>query len=187
MIKHALWMLSVLAIVGWLAGCAQQGATAQAPATEAAKPAESQPAAQPGAKPEETKPAEQPAQASEAPGGAATITTLSNGMEFKIVYFDFDKYNIKPEFQEAIKFNAAELNKDPSLKVTVEGHCDERGSTEYNLALGERRATAVEKALVAEGVDAKRMKVVSYGEERPVDPGHNEAAWAKNRRSVISQ
>jgi peptidoglycan-associated lipoprotein len=108
-------------------------------------------------------------------------------MELKTVYFDFDKYDIKPEFKDAIKYNAQQLNKDKSVKVTVEGHCDERGSTEYNLALGERRATAVQKALVADGVDGKRLKVVSYGEERPVDPGHDETAWAKNRRSALSQ
>ncbi len=193
--KQALGILTVLAVLGWLAGCAQQAATAPAaapaaqPAAAAPAPAQPQALAEPAAKPEEAKPAEpsapQPADA--APPGAAATVTIAAGVEMRIIYFDFDKYDIKPEFRDAIKYNAQQLNKDTSLRVTVEGHCDERGSTEYNLALGERRATAVQKALAAEGVDAKRMKVVSYGEERPVDPGHDEAAWAKNRRGLLSQ
>jgi peptidoglycan-associated lipoprotein len=194
MIKHALWFFSILVIVAWLGGCAQEGATAQAPTAQpAAQPQQpqQQPAAQPQpeAKPEEPKPAMKPEPEpvkDPTTGGAATVIT-SSGLELRIVYFDFDKYDIKPEFRDDIKTNAAELNKDRSVKVTIEGHCDERGSTEYNLALGERRATAVQKALIAEGVAANRLKVVSYGEERPVDPGHDEGAWGKNRRSVLSQ
>lgn len=182
--KQALGILTMLAVVGWLAGCAQQAATAPTPPPP--KPPAEQPKPE-AAKPEEPKPAEQPSgQVMQATPGAATVTT-ANGVQLRIIYFDFDKYDIKPEFRDAIKFNAQQLNKDASMRVTVEGHCDERGSTEYNLALGERRATAVQKALASEGVDAKRMKVVSYGEERPVDPGHDEAAWAKNRRGLISQ
>ncbi len=184
--KQALGVLTVLAMVGWLAGCATQGATTQTP-TAAPKPestkTEAKPQVQQEAKPAEAKPAEQPMQAT--PGVA--VVTLASGIEFKVIYFDFDKYDIKPEYRDAIKFDAQQLNKDTNLRVTLEGHCDERGSTEYNLALGERRATAVQKALAAEGVDAKRLKVVSYGEERPVDSGHDEGAWAKNRRSLVSQ
>jgi peptidoglycan-associated lipoprotein len=105
---------------------------------------------------------------------------------FGLVYFDFDKYNIKPEFDSVIKDNAKKLMDNASMNVTIEGHCDERGTEEYNLALGERRAEAVRKALIAAGVPASRLKTISYGEERPVDPGHNEEAWAKNRRSVLT-
>jgi len=106
--------------------------------------------------------------------------------EFGIVYFDFDKSNIKPEFENTIAENAKKLMADSSMRVTIEGHCDERGTNEYNLALGQRRAEAVRRALVAAGVSASQLSTVSYGEERPVDPGHDEAAWAKNRRGVIS-
>jgi peptidoglycan-associated lipoprotein len=106
---------------------------------------------------------------------------------FNPVFFDFDKYDIKPEFLDAIRKNAQALRDNPDLRVVVEGHCDERGTTEYNLALGERRANAVRNALIDEGIAADRMTIVSFGEERPVDPGHNEEAWAKNRRSVLSQ
>jgi peptidoglycan-associated lipoprotein len=194
MIKHALWILSILAIAAWLGGCGQQAATTQAPAAAAptaAKPEAAKPEAQPeaakpeAAKPEAAKPAEQPTVQQATPG--AVTVTLPTGMQLKIVYFDFDKYDIKPEFRDAIKYNADTLNKDKNVKVTIEGHCDERGSTEYNLALGERRATAVQKALVSQGVAGNRLKIVSYGEERPVDQGHDEAAWAKNRRGSMSQ
>ena len=104
---------------------------------------------------------------------------------FTPVFFDFDKYDIKPEFRAAITENAGVLKSNASMKVVIEGHCDERGTTEYNLALGERRARAVRSALIDEGVNPAQLKMVSYGEERPADSGHNEAAWAQNRRAVI--
>ncbi len=119
----------------------------------------------------------------------ATPAVLLGSMgseRFKPVFFDFDKSQIKPEFKDAIAHNVKELLGDKALKVVIEGHCDERGSTEYNLALGERRAEAVRKALVAAGLPVQRLKAVSYGEERPADPGHDETAWSKNRRAVIN-
>jgi len=100
------------------------------------------------------------------------------------VFFDFDKSNIKPEGQATLQKQAAWLKKYPNVKVTVEGHCDERGTREYNLGLGERRATAVKRALVALGIDAGRISTISYGKERPAVVGSNEAAWAQNRRGV---
>jgi len=105
---------------------------------------------------------------------------------FKPVFFDYDRSAIKKQFREAIAFNARVLKADQNLKVVIEGHCDERGSTEYNIALGERRAEAVRKALVEAGAAPEQLKTVSYGEERPADPGHTESAWSKNRRSVIN-
>ncbi len=105
--------------------------------------------------------------------------------DFEIVYFDFDKSEIKPEFESAIRANAEQLLGKPNLTVTIEGHCDERGTNEYNLALGQRRAEAIRQALIAEGVPASQLKTVSFGEERPVASGSNEEAWALNRRSVI--
>jgi peptidoglycan-associated lipoprotein len=98
------------------------------------------------------------------------------------IYFDFDKYNLKPESRVVLKGNAEWLAKNKDYKLVIEGHCDERGTTEYNLALGERRAAEAMKYMVELGVVAKRMKTMSYGNEMPLDPGHNEEAWAKNRR-----
>lgn len=106
--------------------------------------------------------------------------------EFDVVYFDFDRSNIKPEFAAAIRNNAESLRADPNLTVLIEGHCDERGTTEYNLALGERRARAVHQALIAEGVSPGQLNTVSYGEERPAAFGHDESSWSLNRRSMIT-
>jgi len=100
----------------------------------------------------------------------------------KDINFDFDKYDIRPKDAEILKENAALLSKYPKVKIQIEGHCDERGTNEYNLALGERRANAAKKYLVSVGIATDRISIISYGEEKPLDPGHNEEAWAKNRR-----
>lgn len=98
------------------------------------------------------------------------------------VYFDFDKSFIRSDMERIIAEHAQYLSEHPSATVLLEGHCDERGTREYNIALGERRAGAVRKTLVLQGAYADQIKMISYGEEKPVDTGHNEAAWAKNRR-----
>jgi peptidoglycan-associated lipoprotein len=82
-----------------------------------------------------------------------------------------------------LKQNAALLAKYPRVKIQIEGHCDERGTSQYNLALGERRATSTKQYLITLGISADRISTISYGEEKPLDPGHNEEAWAKNRRA----
>jgi len=100
----------------------------------------------------------------------------------KRIHFDFDKYNIRPDDAEILKQNAAVLKKFPAVKIQIEGHCDEKGTIEYNLALGERRASNAKKYLISLSVDEKRISTIFYGKEKPLDPGHNEEAWAKNRR-----
>ena len=100
------------------------------------------------------------------------------------VYFDFDRSDVKPEGQQVLQKQAAWLKQYANVTVTVEGHCDERGTREYNLALGNRRANAVESALVAAGVPANRVQTISYGKDRPIVVGSNEAAWAQNRVSI---
>jgi len=101
----------------------------------------------------------------------------------KDIHFDFDKYDIRPGDTEILKENAALLSKYRIVKVQIEGHCDERGTIEYNLALGERRANSTKKYLISLGISPGRISTISYGKERPLDPGHNEEAWAKNRRA----
>jgi peptidoglycan-associated lipoprotein len=101
----------------------------------------------------------------------------------KDVRFDFDRYEVRPDDIDTLKENAALLRKYAKLKVQIEGHCDERGTAEYNLALGERRANGVRKYLVSLGIPENRVSTISYGKERPLDPGHTEEAWAKNRRA----
>ncbi len=100
------------------------------------------------------------------------------------VYFGFDKYDLSADAQAALRRQAQWLTTYGNVTVTVEGHCDERGTREYNLALGDRRATAVKNYLVALGVSASRIQTISYGKERPAVLGSNEEAWAKNRRAV---
>lgn len=104
-------------------------------------------------------------------------------LQGKRVNFEFDKSEVTSEFRDTIKMHAEYLNLDKDARVTVEGHCDERGSREYNLALGERRANAVKNALIAEGVEADRIDVNSFGEDRPLVAESNEEAWAQNRRA----
>ena len=112
---------------------------------------------------------------------AAETKGLSPIAAFEYIYFDFDKYNVKPEGRETLRKVADWMNAHSSYNLLIEGNCDERGTIEYNLALGEKRAASAMKYLANLGVNKKKMSTISYGKERPVDPGHNEAAWAKNR------
>jgi len=101
----------------------------------------------------------------------------------KDIHFDFDKYDIRSGDVEILKENTVLLMNYPNVKIQIEGHCDERGTNEYNLALGERRANSTKKYLLSLRISPDRISTISYGEERPLDPGHNEEAWAKNRRA----
>lgn len=120
--------------------------------------------------------------ASLSPGDTLTKQAVEKG-ELYTVHFDFDKYNIRDEDKPLLDKNAKWLNLNKKVKITIEGHADERGETEYNLALGDKRAKSVAKYLEALGVSKDRVATISYGEEKPVDQGHDEAAWAKNRRA----
>ncbi|HTI56376.1 MAG TPA: peptidoglycan-associated lipoprotein Pal [Verrucomicrobiae bacterium] len=123
-----------------------------------------------------------------APSTAAPSTTPPAPSEFtananlKDVFFDFDKYDIRPNDAKMLDSNAVWLKSNNDL-VLIEGHCDERGTNEYNLALGERRAKAAMNYLVAQGVQASRITIISYGKERPTCTEHSEACWAQNRRA----
>jgi peptidoglycan-associated lipoprotein len=99
-----------------------------------------------------------------------------------LIHFDFDKANIRSEDAAVLDQKVAILQANPALRIRISGHCDERGSDEYNLALGNRRATAAKQYLVSHGIDASRIETVSYGEERPLAQGHDESSWSQNRR-----
>ncbi len=99
------------------------------------------------------------------------------------VYFDFDQSMIRPDAQEVLRKKAEFLRENSMVSVVIEGHCDERGTAEYNLALGERRALAAKAFLMDLGISSSRLSTISYGEERPIDPRSNEEAWARNRRA----
>jgi peptidoglycan-associated lipoprotein len=100
----------------------------------------------------------------------------------KVVYFDYDTAEIRPDATELLRAHAGYMYRTPGVSVTLEGHTDERGTRDYNLALGDRRADAVQRFLVAEGVPAEKLRRLSYGEERPADPASSERAWSLNRR-----
>jgi peptidoglycan-associated lipoprotein len=178
----ALLAVPVLALSLFLVGCPKR------PATTAA----SAPAPTGSPTPSAAAPSTTPSGPSMTPSGAAPATAPSTTpprpSEFqatdnlKDVFFDFDKYDVRSGDAKILDTNAAWLKSNDNL-VLIEGHCDERGTNEYNLALGERRAKATMNYLVAQGVQASRITIISYGKERPVCTEHSEGCWAKNRRA----
>lgn len=168
------------AVVATFSGCAQKAVTAPPPpAPAAAKTSEA------------TVPAVQPAApAPSAPSAEATENQrklqdlLAEAL--KPVYFDYDKSEVRPGGKEILARIGAMLKHDRSLSITIAGNTDERGSTEYNLALGERRADAARKWLLSYGISEDQLKTISYGKEQPAVQGHDESAWSKNRRDDFS-
>ncbi len=118
---------------------------------------------------------------------AQQVDTQPVQVNFDRVYFAYDQSTLSEQARAALSNNAVILQTSPDLKVTIEGHCDDRGSDEYNLALGERRAQSVRNFLVSLGVAPERMETISYGEEMPVNKGQNETAWAMNRRAEFKK
>lgn len=116
------------------------------------------------------------------PKKTLTAADLNAQKVLRTIYFDLDKSDLRADALEALAANAMWLKGNPTFKVVLEGHCDERATNEYNMALGDRRAAAAKDYLANAGIDAGRLRTVSYGEERPAEPGHTEEAWAKNRR-----
>jgi peptidoglycan-associated lipoprotein len=114
---------------------------------------------------------------------SASLDDLNRNSPLKPVFFALDSDALSADSQKTLDENAALLKRYPGWAVTLEGHCDERGTAEYNLALGERRAVAARAYLVSLGIPADRLRTVSYGKEFPFDPGHDDAAWARNRRA----
>jgi peptidoglycan-associated lipoprotein len=114
---------------------------------------------------------------------ARSIDDLNRDSPLKPLYFPLDSADVDGAGQQILQANAAVLKKYPTMQVTIEGHCDERGTAEYNLALGERRALAARNYMISLGIPADRVKTVSYGKEFPFDPGHDDGAWSKNRRA----
>jgi peptidoglycan-associated lipoprotein len=181
-------MLSLLLAGLVITGCAKRPATT---ASTAAAPAPAPSPAAPAPAPSPSAPASSGAAAA-APAAAAAApaqTPRPAPKEFmavaalKEVYFDFDKYDIRAEDAKTLDANAAWLKSNADNLVLIEGHADERGTNEYNLALGERRAKSTMNYLVSQGIQANRITIISYGEERPVCNEKTEACWAKNRRA----
>ena len=115
--------------------------------------------------------------------GSKSLDDLNRDSPLRPLFFELDSSDVSPEGMKAMQDNAAVLKKYPAMQITIEGHCDERGTAEYNLALGERRALAARNYLVSLGIAADKIKTVSYGKEFPFDAGHDDAAWKNNRRA----
>jgi len=183
--KELLGFFVVLSCVTLLAaGCAKkelvkgEGETPSATSTKSSEPGTS--AQAPSKSPvKDEKVQEQ--NIKEAPAAATEEATSAQQAEMEKIYFDYDSFVLSNPSRATLSKNAGFL-KNNSLKVRIEGNCDERGSDEYNLALGEKRAKAAMSYLVTLGISAERLTIISYGKEKPADPGHDEAAWAKNRR-----
>lgn len=186
-------VVSLLITLIAAAGCAKRPATtaASAPAPMGAATSTTPPAMAPAPAPAPTAAPMAPPAASAVPAtppaGAAPARPSPREFvaiaDLKDINFDFDKYDIRPADAKTLDANAAWLKSNTEQLVLIEGHCDERGTNEYNLALGERRAKSTMNYLVSQGVQASRITIISYGEERPLCTEHTEQCWAKNRRS----
>jgi peptidoglycan-associated lipoprotein len=162
--------LAALLIGGLVAGCATQSNQ------------ESSPAPAPAPSTMSTSPTARPAPST---GVAASRSAGVLMPQARSVYYEYDRSEIKPDGAKVVDANAQYLREHPDLKVKVEGNADERGSAEYNLALGQRRADAVGKRMTILGIPADRIETVSYGKEKPKATGHDESSWSENRRSDI--
>jgi len=160
-------------LVVFLAACSSTPVKEAAPA----KVEDKSPA--PAAKGPETKPATQ------APVTVNPLKDPNNILSKRNIYFDFDEYVVRDEFKPLVQAHARYLTQAASAKVTVQGNCDERGSREYNIALGQRRADAVKKAMTILGAGDRQIETISFGAEKPKAPGHDEASWAQNRRADL--
>jgi peptidoglycan-associated lipoprotein len=149
-------------------------------------PAMDAPAA-PAPPPEPPKPVAEPVVVPPMPPedtiGSKSLDDLNRDSPLRPLYFELDSSDVSADGQKVLQANASVLKQYPGMQVTIEGHCDERGTAEYNLALGERRALAAKNYLVSLGIPADKIKTVSYGKEFPFDPGHDDGAWSKNRRA----
>jgi peptidoglycan-associated lipoprotein len=179
---RGLCFIAILSMIFFFAGCEKKKIEQVGEITPPQQQTkEIPPAAQaPAAKDEIAMPGAQGggAQAAE----ATNLTGDAAAFESSDIYFDYDRFNIRPEDQKVLAAKASYLNAHTSVKIRIEGNTDERGTTEYNMALGERRAKAAQEYLVFLGINAGRITTVSYGEEKPADPGKTEQAYSKNRR-----
>jgi peptidoglycan-associated lipoprotein len=178
---------TIILLSALVAGCAKQPATmaASAPAPVIGGDAKATPAPVQSPGDSSTAGAKPPTGGTATPsaGGRPAPKDFTAVSDLPDVYFDFDRYEIRPSAQRTLLAHATWLRSQTKALMIIEGHCDERGTNEYNIALGERRAKAAMNYLVSRGVDARRLTVISYGEQRPQCRDRNEVCWAKNRRA----
>ncbi|MCP5178389.1 MAG: peptidoglycan-associated lipoprotein Pal [Pseudomonadales bacterium] len=174
MFKERLTSLIAIALVGVvLTGCTSKKAQPTDTGAESAPPATTQTSTEP------TGPADFDASGN-------PLDPRTGGLLNRVFYFDYDKSDLHTSDLAVLEIHAQLLNRNRDRTVVIEGHCDERGTREYNLALGERRANAIRNFLTSAGVASSQIETVSYGEERPENPGHDESAWSRNRRGIVN-
>src|SRR5271165_5369005 len=175
--KRMVSIACLLAAASLLAGCPKKATTVEPPVAGSQVPGSSSTSPGEGASTTTTPLGGEAGTAMAGQGGAAAGLLAQ-----RVIYFDFDKSDIKPEFNDIIAAHARNLTAHPNLKLKLEGNTDERGTREYNIGLGERRAQAVRRALLLQGAAESQLTTVSFGAERPAVEGDDEAAWAQNRR-----
>lgn len=175
-----LFLVAIICALVLPAGCAKKAVMKEEPVVEKEAAVEKQAPAQaaPAKSPEEQK-------VEEAAMAAAALAD-KEASQFADIQFAFDRFDLRPDAREILGMHAKWLTAHPEFIVRIEGNCDERGTVEYNMALGQRRAASAMKYLVDLGVGKNRISTISYGKERPLDPGHDEEALAKNRRDHFS-
>lgn len=163
-------LLTSLLLCFTLSGCASKSAKEEGTAVEDRGAAAADKGAQTYGAGQETR------------GGLAALDDPNSPLSVRTIYFDYDSSDIRPEYRGTVEAHAAFLASNPTITMALEGHADERGSREYNLALGERRAQTVKRQMVLLGAATEQIRTTSYGEERPVSDGHDEGSWSQNRR-----
>jgi len=176
--KLLILSLSFLLVFAFVTSCKKK--------VEQAPPPPPQVKEQPPVEKVEEPPAKEPVLTEEEIFARKTLEELNAEKPIDMIHFDFDKFFIREDAKPVLEANAAYLKRWTSVKVLIEGHCDERGTEEYNLALGEKRAKSTQDYLISLGISADRLKIISYGKSQPLDPGHNEMAWDKNRRAQFT-
>jgi len=174
--KKLLVLLSILALLFSVSACKKKVTVTPPPPPP---PVEEKPKAEP----EKVPTIKEPELTEEEIFRMKSLEELNRESPLQRIHFDFDKYFIRDDMKPILEKNAEWLKKFPSVKILIEGHCDERGTEEYNMALGEKRAKSTMNYLISLGISPDKMKIISYGKSRPLDPGHNEEAWALNRRA----
>ncbi|MEW6321750.1 MAG: peptidoglycan-associated lipoprotein Pal [Acidobacteriota bacterium] len=181
--RHSLLIVGVLVLAVGAGACAKKQPPVARPGPPPATPGVTPPPPPAPPRPVAEPVPVPPEPLAEEDIGSRSLDDLNRDSPLRPVFFALDSSDLTGENQQVLQQNAEVLRRYATWQITIEGHCDERGTAEYNLALGERRALAARDYLVSLGIPASRLRVVSYGKEFPFDPGHDEAAWSRNRRA----
>jgi peptidoglycan-associated lipoprotein len=176
--KFLILSLSCLLVIAFFASCRKK--------VEETPPPPPQVKEQPQVEKVETPPVQEPELTEAEIFARKTLEELNAEIPMNMIHFDYDKYFVRDNAKPVLEQNAAWMKKWTGVKILIEGHCDERGTEEYNLSLGEKRAKSTLDYLVSLGISPNRIRIISYGKSQPIDSGHNDAAWERNRRAQFT-